>query len=130
MLQIHWRITSQRRYVEIEAYLNEHGNPAASFRHAGIPASPPAEPDPPVYPEPPRRPEIPPDKEPPPVDDPPPDVVPVPVREPPATPGLVARWLAGSAAVIAIGRIHGASRRSARPARRRRGGRLIERDAR
>jgi len=52
-------------------------------RWASIPASPPAEPEPP-------KPAEPPDKERPEIEDPPPDVVPVPVREPPATPPLIA----------------------------------------
>ncbi|HSG21440.1 MAG TPA: hypothetical protein VLA64_00630 [Azonexus sp.] len=87
MLQSHWSITGKRRHVEIEEYLNQRAKPAAPCR----------------------PPEIPPDREPPAIDDPPPDVVPVPVREPPATPGLVMGWLAG------------VLRRSACPARRRRG---------
>lgn len=130
MLQSHWNITGERRYVEFKEGPKEANKPAASSWYAGIPASPPVEPDPPVYPEPPRRPEIPPDKEPRPISDPPPDVLPVPAREPPATPGLVARWRAESAAVIPISRIPGASRRNTWPAQRRSGDRLIGRAAR
>lgn len=72
---------------------------------ANIPASPPAEPDPPnpaeppKPPIPPRTPEFPPDKEPPGIDDPPPDVLPVPVREPPTMARPLALWLTNAATV-------------------------------
>ena len=89
MLQSQW--SAQRDYPTI---YGENGLPRPPGWRADIPASPPAEPDPPEPRVPPPSPEFPPDKKRPEIDDPVPDVVPVPVREPPTTPRPVA-WLVG-----------------------------------
>lgn len=112
MEQSQWRTARDYRYLD-----NADGRPAGGpcrssagwesllpCRLGNIPASPPAEPDPPNPAEPPtphappRTPDFPPDKEPPGIDVPPPDVVPVPVREPPTMSEQLALRLTGAAA--------------------------------
>lgn len=78
------------RPVRASGLWSPDGESLMPARWASIPASPPAEPEPPKPAEPPRIPPSPPDKERPEIDDPPPDVVPVPVREPPAAPPQIA----------------------------------------